>query len=46
MNKQDLIDEVGRGVEPKSKASAAVNCIIDTITNALKKGEAVTLAGF
>jgi DNA-binding protein HU-beta len=46
MNKQDLINEVGQVVETKSQASAAVNCIFDTITNALKQGEAVTLAGF
>jgi len=46
MNKQDLINEVGQVVETKSQASAAVTCIFDTITNALKKGEAVTLAGF
>lgn len=46
MNKQDLINEVGQVVETKSQASAAVNCIFQAITAALKKGDTVTLAGF
>jgi DNA-binding protein HU-beta len=46
MNKQDLINEVGRFVETKTLASAVVDCVLKTITNALKKGEIVTLTGF
>lgn len=46
MNKQDLIDEVAQIVETKSQATAVVNGIIDTIINALKRDDAVTVAGF
>lgn len=46
MNKADLIDAVAKVTKTKKLASAAVDCVIDTITKALKKKEDVTLIGF
>ncbi|MFC1891673.1 HU family DNA-binding protein [Thermodesulfobacteriota bacterium] len=46
MNKGDLINEVAKVVNTKKEAQAAVDCIITTITKALKKKDAVTLVGF
>lgn len=48
MNKGDLIAEVAKVVGTKKEAKAAVNCIFETITKALKKRkpESVTLVGF
>jgi len=48
MNKGDLVNEVAKVVSTKKEAKAAVDCIFETITNALKKrkSEPVTLIGF
>jgi len=46
MNKGDLINEVAKVVGTKKEAQAAVDCILDTITKALKKKSTVTLVGF
>jgi DNA-binding protein HU-beta len=46
MNKSDLIDAVAKVTKTKKTAGAAVDCVIDTITKALKKKEEVTLIGF
>ena len=46
MNKADLINEVAKVVETKKDAQAAVDCVMSTITDALKKGESVSLVGF
>jgi nucleoid DNA-binding protein len=46
MNKADLVNEVAKVVKTKKEAQAAVDCVFATITNALKKGGAVTLVGF
>ena len=46
MNKADLVNEVAKVVRTKKEAQAAVDCVFSTITNALKKGDAVTLVGF
>ena len=46
MNKSDLVDAVAKVVCAKKEAAAAVDCVVDTITKALKKGERVTLVGF
>ena len=46
MNKGDLINEVAKIVSTKKEAQAAVDCILSTISNALKKKNAVTLVGF
>lgn len=46
MNKGDLVNEVAKVVETKKAAQAAVDCVFDSITKALKKKDAVTLVGF
>jgi nucleoid DNA-binding protein len=46
MNKGDLINEVAKILNTKKEAQAAVDCIFDSITKALKKEGAVTLVGF
>jgi nucleoid DNA-binding protein len=46
MNKSDLINEVAKVVSTKKEAQEAVDCVLASITKALKKGDAVTLVGF
>lgn len=46
MNKADLIEEVAKVTNTKKEAGAAVDCMIDAITKALKRKEEVTLIGF
>jgi nucleoid DNA-binding protein len=46
MNKADLIEAVSTVTNTKKEASEAVNCVLETITKALKKKEEVTLIGF
>jgi DNA-binding protein HU-beta len=47
MNKAELIDAVAKDGEiSKKDAAAAVDAMINTVTNALKKGDKVTLVGF
>ena len=46
MNKSELISEVAKVVSTKKAAQDAVDCVISSITGALKKGEDVTLTGF
>ncbi|UWX03620.1 HU family DNA-binding protein [Pseudoxanthomonas sp. NC8] len=47
MNKTDLIDAVsGEAEVTKAEAARAVDAVINSITKALKKGDAVTLVGF
>jgi DNA-binding protein HU-beta len=47
MNKTDLIDAVSADAEvTKAEAARAVDAVINAITKALKKGDAVTLVGF
>jgi DNA-binding protein HU-beta len=46
MNKGDLVNEVAKVVSTKKQAQAALNCVMSSITRALKKGEDVTLTGF
>ncbi|MBN2059488.1 MAG: HU family DNA-binding protein [Deltaproteobacteria bacterium] len=46
MNKGELINEVAKVVSTKKEAQAAVDCVLATITKALKKKDAVTLVGF
>jgi nucleoid DNA-binding protein len=46
MNKADLVNEVAGVVSTKKEAQAAVDCVLDAITQALKKGDTVTLVGF
>ena len=46
MNKGDLINEVAKVVNTKKEAQEAVDCVLSSITKALKKGDTVTLIGF
>jgi DNA-binding protein HU-beta len=46
MNKSELISEVAKVVNTKKTAQDAVDCVISSITNALKKGDDVSLIGF
>jgi DNA-binding protein HU-beta len=46
MNKGDLVNEVAKVVSTKREAQEAVDCMISSITRALKRGEDVTLTGF
>lgn len=46
MNKSDLINEVAAVLSTKKAAQDAVECVISSITRALKKGEDVALTGF
>lgn len=46
MNKTDLVNEVARVVETKKMAQEAVDCMLSSITRALKKDEDVVLTGF
>ncbi len=46
MNKADLINEVEKVTSTKKEAQAVVDCVLDTITKALKNMDQVTLVGF
>jgi len=46
MNKAALVNEVAKVVKTKKEAQAAVDSVFSTITNALKRGDTVTLVGF
>ena len=46
MNKADLINEVANVVSTKKEAQGAVDCVLGSIAQALKKGDTVTLVGF
>ena len=47
MNKTELIDAVADEAEvSKAEAGRAVDAVISSITQALKKGDSVTLVGF
>jgi DNA-binding protein HU-beta len=47
MNKYDLIDAVAESTGlAKSDAGRAVEAVLATITDALKKGDSVTISGF
>ena len=46
MNKGDLVNQVAKVVSTKKEARAAVNCVLQSITKALKKKDTVTLVGF
>ena len=46
MNKTDLIEEVSKVLKTKSDAQAAVDCVLSSITDALGKGDSVSLIGF
>ncbi len=46
MNKGDLINKVADVLSSKKEAQAAVDCMIESITEALSKNDSVTLVGF
>ncbi|TQV63417.1 MAG: HU family DNA-binding protein [Halothiobacillaceae bacterium] len=47
MNKSELIDAVAQSADlTKAAAARAVDGFVDAVTEALKKGEQVTLVGF
>ncbi len=46
MNKGDLVNEVAKVLCTKKEAQAAVDCVLASITKALKKKDTVTLIGF
>jgi len=46
MNKEELVSEVAKVLQTKKEAKAAVECVLSSITEALKKKDTVTLIGF
>jgi nucleoid DNA-binding protein len=46
MNKTDLINKVATVVGTQKQAKEAVDCVLDTITQALAGQDAVQIAGF
>ncbi len=46
MNKGDLVNALVKVVGKKKTAEEAIVCVLGTITEALKKGQSVTLVGF
>ena len=46
MNKTDLINEVAKVVKTKKDAQAALDAVLSSIAEALKKGDTVSLVGF
>jgi DNA-binding protein HU-beta len=46
MNKGDLVKEVSKVVQTAREAQAAVDCVLSSITETLKKGDSVSLIGF
>ena len=46
MNKGDLVNEVSKVLKTKKDAQAAVECVLLSITEALEKGDSVSLIGF
>jgi DNA-binding protein HU-beta len=47
MNKAELIESIAESADiSKAAAGHALDAVIETITNALKKGDTVTLVGF
>ncbi len=46
MNKAELIDKVAAVTKTKKEAKVVVESVLSAITNALKKGDSVSLIGF
>lgn len=47
MNKTELIDAIAAAADlPKASAGRALDAIVDSVTDALSKGDQVTLVGF
>ena len=46
MNKGDIVNEVANLVSTKKEAQQAVDCVFESIINALKANDGVQIAGF
>jgi nucleoid DNA-binding protein len=46
MNKGDMVNEVAKVLGTKKEAQAAVDCVFDTIAQALRNNDQVVIAGF
>jgi DNA-binding protein HU-beta len=46
MNKGDLVNEVSKVVKTTKEAQAALDCALSSITEALRRGDSVSLIGF
>ncbi|MCE8001932.1 nucleoid-associated protein HU-beta [Billgrantia ethanolica] len=47
MNKSELIEAIAASADiPKAAASRALDAMVDTVTESLKKGDSVSLVGF
>ena len=47
MNKSELIEAIAASADiPKAAASRALDAMVDSVTDSLKKGESVSLVGF
>lgn len=47
MNKSELIEAIAASADiPKAAASRALDAMIDSVTDSLKKGDSVSLVGF
>ncbi|MBB3182501.1 DNA-binding protein HU-beta [Halomonas fontilapidosi] len=47
MNKSELIEAIAASADiPKAAASRALDAMVDTVTDSLKKGDSVSLVGF
>lgn len=46
MTKKELINEMSKTLNSTKEAKAALESMVANITNALKKGDAVTITGF
>ena len=47
MNKTELIDAIAAAADlPKASAGRALDAVVDSVTEALKKGDQVSLVGF
>ena len=47
MTKSELIDKIAaRGSLTKARAELVVNCVFDSMTNALERGEGIEIRGF
>jgi nucleoid DNA-binding protein len=47
MNKQDIVTKIAKDTGlTKAAATGALDCLIETVTKALKKGDTVSFVGF
>jgi len=46
INKQDIVEKIAKVTETKAAAQKALEAFVDAVTDALKKGQKVTLVGF